>query len=91
MLDRDHASGGEALTVANAVDFVEDWVLGSPGRKKYEWSECTLPFSTVRPADISDLGRDLAAEGSLTFLLGMLSSIDVDLDRLDVKEFHKEI
>src|SRR5580704_4707453 len=27
--------------------------VGSPGRRKYEWSECTRPCSTVRPAAMS--------------------------------------
>jgi hypothetical protein len=37
------------------------------------------------------LGRDLAAEGALALLFGVLSSEDVDLDGLDVKEIHKEL
>jgi hypothetical protein len=40
-LDRDDASGGERLAVADAVDLVEDRRLGSPGRRKYAWSEWT--------------------------------------------------
>ena len=52
VLHGDDSSGGETLTVANSVDFVEDRRGRIARAQNYECSECTRPRSTVRPAAI---------------------------------------
>jgi hypothetical protein len=37
------------------------------------------------------LSRDLAAEGALTLLFGVLSAVRIDFDRFEVEEIHKEL
>ena len=86
VLDRDDAPGREAAAVADAVDLVDDRDRGSPGRRKYACSECTSPRSTVRPAAIERLPRDLAAEHPLAVLVGAQPAEEVDLELFELQQ-----
>ena len=54
LLPGDHPAGRERPPVPDPVDRVADLLVGSPGRRKYECSECTARSAgTVRPAAMS--------------------------------------
>jgi hypothetical protein len=88
MLDRHHASCGEALAVADAVDLVQDRGGG------VAWSEevrVERVHETIRFVDRAGrrherLAGDLAAEHSLPVLVGRAPTEDVHLDHLEVEQ-----
>jgi len=91
VLDGDHATGRETTSVADSVDLVEDRDARVAGAQEVRVQRVNSAVLDRPAGRHQRLGRDLAAEGALAFLGGVLSSEGVELDRLDVKEFHKEI
>ncbi len=65
--------------------------MGSPGRKKYECSECTLSVFDGSPGRHQCLAGDLTAENALVFLVELGAPEDIDLNGLEVEQIDQEV
>ena len=88
VLDRDDSSGGEAATVAQAVDLVEDRYARVARSEEVRVQRMDVPAGFVDRAGRRDerLAGDLAPEHPLAVFVGLDAPEDVDLDRLEVEQ-----
>ena len=89
VLDRHDASGGEAASVADPVDLVEDRHRRIAGTQEVGVQRVHAAIGLVDGAGGGDerLAGDLPAEHPLSVLVGLDPAEDVDLDRLEVEQF----
>ena len=85
-----HPAGGERAPVADPLDGVADLLVGSPGRRKYECSECTgRSAGTVSPAAISACPATWPPKIRCSVVLGRLADEDVGLALLELEHGHE--
>jgi hypothetical protein len=84
VLDRDDSPGGEALPIAESIDFVEDRHARITGTQEVCVQRMDHPVRLIDRSRRRDecLPRNLPAEHSLTIFIRGLSTEDVHLDRL---------
>ena len=89
VLDRDHAAGGEALAVADAVDLVDDRHLRVAGEQEIGVQRMrralrhALDGAASRDQRLAD---DLAAEHALPAALRRAAAKEVYLERLEIED-----
>ena len=88
VLDRDHAAGGEALAVADAVDVVDDRHLGIAGEQEIGVQRMRRPAAHVDGAAGGDqrLADHLPAEHALPADLRRAAAEQVHLELLEIED-----
>ena len=66
-------------------------VFGSPGRRKYAWSECAYAVRHGASRRDQRLADHLPAEDALATLLRARAAEQVDLDRLEIEELDQSL
>src|ERR1700739_1944977 len=86
VLNGDDSARGEALSVANSVDFVENGCRRVARAKKVRMQRMHPALFDRSARCHEGLGSNLAAKRSLALLFGIDAPIDVDLDGFEVEE-----
>ncbi len=89
VLDRDDSPRGETAPVADAVDLVEDGGRGVTRSQEVGVQRVDATAFDGASRRHERLGGDLTPEGALALLLGVLSAVGVDLDRLEVQQLYE--
>ena len=92
MLDRHHASRGEALAVTDAVDLVDDRHFGVAGEQEIRVQRMRRPAGHVVDGAAGRdqrLANHLAAEHPLPADLGRAAAKQVHLERLEIEDGEK--
>src|SRR5215470_17914614 len=89
VLNRHHASGGEAASIPDPVDFVDDRHLGIASEQKISMKG--MRRSVRKPVNRAAggnqrLANHLAAKNALPADLRRTASKQIDLDRLEIKD-----
>jgi hypothetical protein len=88
VLNRDDTTSGEAATVADAIDLVQDRHGRIAGPEEVGMQRMDVPTGLVHSATGGDkrLAGNLAAEDALPVLVGGAPPEDVDLQGLQVEQ-----
>ena len=89
VLDGHDATGGEAATVADPVDLVEDRDTRVARSQEVRVQRVDGPDLDGAPRRHQGLGGDLAAEGALALLFGVTSPKGIDLDAFEVQQVNQ--